>query len=412
MKQLRWIYFLAQKFWNQPKGAGLKLVARLAMTGVALGVATLLVTQSVLAGFQQVFQETILGFNAHLVVLQMGEGNQEAGLDEEIAQVLGGDLNFMTPFLYRETLLAHGGRVKGTVLKGIDPLTFSRVYAVKVRPWGKPQLTAKIEDLLQSPDGVPRVLLGADLAKSLKLQGESPELRVFLPGPKEAGGKSGSRFRRMVVAGTFETGLKEFDEGFSLMDLAALQSWLSAPGAITGYEMRLKDPDSAVAYARLLKERLGFGFDAVSWQRLNAPLFRALHLERRLFFVIMALVVVVAAFNIIGVLLLMIFEKSREVSILRSLGGTYSGLKRLFAWQGLWLGIQGCLAGVLLGGTILFALKKTQFLKLTKEVYFIEELPVVFSWTVVGTVIGVSLLIAWIATRVGVARLNRSPLDL
>ncbi len=412
MKAWRWIYFLARRFWSSPKGSGLKLVARLALTGVALGVATLLVTQSVLSGFERVFQETILGFNAHLVVLKLGEGNEAEGLQDRLLSELGPAVKTMTPFLYRETLLAHGGRVKGTVIKGIDPLTFSKVYAVKVRPWGKPQLTAKIEDLLKNPEETPRVILGADLAESLKLSGEVPQVRVFLPGGVQDSNSSRARFLPLEVAGTFETGLKEFDQGFALMDLKQLQAWMAAPGAITGYEMRLNDAKAADYFAGLVKDKFGFGYDAVSWQRLNAPLFQALRLERKLFFIIMALVVVVAAFNIIGVLLLMIFEKSREVSVLRALGGPYSGIKRLFAWQGLWLGVQGCLAGTLLGGGIVFLLKKTQIFKLTKEVYYIEELPVDLNFTVLGTVIGISLLITWLATRIGVANLDRSPLDL
>jgi lipoprotein-releasing system permease protein len=412
MKQWHWIQFLGRRFWRVRQGTGLRLVGRLAVTGLALGVATLLVTQSVLAGFEKVFKETLLGFNAHLVVLKLGPTDQGGKLHQLIQEELGKDLKQITPFLYRETLLAHGGVVKGTVIKGIDPLTFSRVYAVKVRPWGQPQLTAKIEDLLKSPQGHPQVILGADLAESLGLTGEAPELKVFLPTSAADSESKALPFRRLKVVGTFETGLKEFDQGFSLMDLGQLQSWLGQPGAITGYEMRLSDPQAAEDFAQAMKRRFGFGYDAVSWQRLNAPLFQALKMERKLFFVIMALVVMVAAFNIVGVLLLMIFEKSREVSILRSLGGTYSSLKRLFAWQGLWLGIQGCLAGVLLGAAILFGLKQTQWLKLTKEVYFIEELPIELSLTVVGTVMAVSLFIAWLATRVGVARLHRSPLDL
>ena len=407
-----WIYFLTRKFKSLRNRKGIRLIWHLAVFGVALGVTTLLLTQSVLSGFEKVFQETILGFNAHLVVLKLDEMQDPEQEMQWLRKELGDQLKEATPFFYREGLMVSKGRVKGAVLKGINPLTFARVYDVKVRPLGPSQVPAKIEDLLKSSDGIPNVILGEDLAQELDLARSGEKIRVFLPREESGTQESGKRFQLFRVAGIFSSGLKEFDQGFALVDAESLQKLYGALGTATGIEIKIRDPEKAEYWAARLKKLLGMGYDAISWQKLNRPLFQALRMERTLFFVIMAMVVAVAAFNIIGVLLLMIFDKSREISILRAMGAPYGGLKRVFAFQGLWIGALGCFWGLVLGGLLAWMLKTTQWFRLAKEVYFIEELPVEFSPWVALSVVGASLLIAYLATQFAVARLNKSPLDL
>jgi lipoprotein-releasing system permease protein len=176
--------------------------------------------------------------------------------------------------------------------------------------------------------------------------------------------------------------------------------------------MTLSHPDEAPYWAEHLKKLLGLGYEVLSWQRLNAPLFQALRMERSMFFVIMAMVVAVAAFNITGVLILMIFDKSREISILRAMGASRRGIRRVFALEGLWIGLVGAGAGIVLGALLAWGIHASGILKLAKEVYFISELPVELSGTVLLTVFLASLSIAYLATRFAVTRLNRAPLDL
>lgn len=403
-KNLAWTRFIARKFWRQGRRRGIRLVSLLAIMGIALGVATLTLTQSVLNGMEKIFRDSILGFNAHLVVLKLDEMQHPVQELQRIQDSLGVFWEGVTPFLYREGLVVSRGKVKGVVLKGIDPGTFSRVYKVQIKPLGEGHGKKNIQDLLRSPDEIPNLLLGEDLAADLKIQENRPMVRVFLPKQESTEGKGGDRFVPFRVTGTFTTGLKEFDSGFAL--------FLRPGEKASGLEFFLKNPDQAEMLADRLKGILGYGYDAISWQRLNAPLFRALRMERGLFFVVMAMVVLVASFNIIGVLVLMIFDKAKEISILRALGAPYRGLKRLFSFQGLWIGFLGCFWGILMGWILGLVLKRTQILKLTKEVYFIGEFPVEFSASVLLTVVGASLLIAYVATRLAVSRLHRAPLDL
>ncbi|MCC7343910.1 MAG: ABC transporter permease, partial [Deltaproteobacteria bacterium] len=146
---MSWDLFLAKKYLRNPAKRGIRLVLRLAVLGVALGVATLSLTQAVMNGFERVFRESILGFNAHLVVLKDGEMADPVGEEKAIFGQISEEALAATPFLYREVLLVAHGRVKGAVFKGIDPLTFARVYAVKTRRAGGAQVPAKIEELLK-----------------------------------------------------------------------------------------------------------------------------------------------------------------------------------------------------------------------------------------------------------------------
>lgn len=406
-----WPYFLSKKYREARQRRGIRLVWRLAVIGVAMGVATLTLTQGVLSGFEKVFRQAILGFNAHLVVLKLDGMNQPEEEEGYLRQEMGDAVLQAASFFYREGLLVAGGKVKGAVFKGINPLTFEEVYDVKLRPIAGAQLTATIKELLEVPGDFPKIVLGEDLAEKLQIRKGQSKVKAFLPtdAPKEDGKQ---RFQVFEVAGTFSSGLREFDEGFVLADASVLQGIYGVKGQATGIEMTLADPETAPYWAGHLKKLLGLGYEVLSWQRLNAPLFQALRMERTMFFVIMAMVVAVAAFNITGVLILMIFDKSREISILRAMGASRRGLRRVFALEGLWIGLVGAGAGIAIGAVLAWGIRASGILRLAKEVYFISELPVELSGTVLVTVFLASLAIAYLATRFAVTRLNRAPLDL
>ncbi len=395
-----------------PKKRGIRLVLALAILGVALGVATLNLTQAVLSGLQKVFHQSILGFNAHLVVMKEGEMERPKEEEGRILAILGADTHGATPFLYRESLILAKGRVKGAVLKGIDPLTFSQVYDVKVRPWKATQVPANIENLLKASGEIPSLVLGQDLAEELEISGSGQTVKVFLPKGVPGQTPAGSGFQIFQVTGTFTTGLYEYDHGFAFADITGLQKVFEVPGKATGIEMKLREPMRADAISRRLKQALGYPYEAVSWQKLNAPLFRVLRIERAVFFVIMSMVVLVAAFNVVGVLLLMISEKTREISILKALGGSQRKIGRIFGLQGLAIGALGSLFGIILGAAVAWFLRSTQILKFAKEVYLVEELPVDLSLVVALMVFAAGLGISFLATQLAVRRLKKVPLDL
>lgn len=407
-----WVGFLTMRHLGSPLKRGVRFVIVLATFGVALGVATLTLTQAVAVGLEKIFHDSILGFNAHLVVQKMGEMEDPQGETKRIRELLGDEVLATTPFLYREVLLVSHGKVKGAVLKGIDPLTFNQVYAVKVRPRAETQVPANIKDLLQAPADFPRVVLGKDLAEALGISGEGANVKIFVPSPQAAGKKVTGTFQVFAVSGIFETGISKFDEAFAIVDLGAMQKVFDKIGWASGIEIKLKDPDRAIELEENHRQNFLLPYDVRSWQKLNAPFFRALTMERILFFLIMGLVVVVAAFNIVGVLLLLIFDKTREISILRALGASESGLKRIFGLTGLMLGGAGSILGVVMGFGVAFLIRSTGWIRPVKEIHFVDRLPVEISLPLVAVVIGASLAITLIATWFGVSRLKSSGLDL
>ncbi len=414
---MSWVAFLSRRFTVSGKMGGARLVKGLAIIGVALGVATLFITQAVLGGMEQLFHKTILGFNAHLVVLHRGGISDPDFLNQRLHQTFPEQLGPGTPFLYREGLLVSQGRVKGAVLKGVDPETFSQVYTVKLSRFMEPDVPATLGQLLTAKDAIPLVL-GKDLVRDLGLGPEKNRIKVFLPRESREADKIGPKdFQEFQVTGVFETGMREFDQAYAFVDLATLRGLESLHSdplevAITGLEYRLKDPEQGETLAKQLSYFLGLGYEVIPWQKLNGPLFTALRYERALFFVVISMVVAVAAFNIVGVLWLMVMGKSREISILRVLGAPYGSIKSLFRRQGMKIAFWGCVLGLSLGGGLGLFLQHTTFFKLPKEVYLVEELPVELSWGVAASVVLGSLCIAYLAVRFAVWRLNRNPLDL
>jgi lipoprotein-releasing system permease protein len=422
---MNWVVFLVKKYLSLTSKKGMRFIVRLTVFGVVLGVATLTLTQAVLSGFQQQFRKSILGFNAHLVVLKEGEMEDFSEESKKIQGVLHGEVTAFTPFFYRESLLIHDGKVKGGVLKGIDPLTFGQVYDVEVRSLQTGQGVENVGDLFNGLTPYPSLILGENLAKELGVTKEKSLVKVFVPNKKKksflgdqepkTGFKSNTtagNFQWFQVVGLFSTGLYEFDRNFAFSEIPSLQKVFGAEQKITGMEMTLLDPQKAEELAGLLKQKLGILYQAVSWQKLNAPLFQALEIERVMFFVIMAMVVGVASFNVIGIVLLMIFEKTGEISILRALGASYRAIKRIFGYQGFLLGGVGVLLGLALGWLLGMVLKFFPLLKLEKEVYLVERLPVQFSFSLALSIVGVAMVIIYISTRIAVSRVEKAPLDL
>ncbi len=414
---MSWVAFLSRRFAVSSKMGGTRLVKGLAILGVALGVATLFITQAVLGGMEQLFHKTILGFNAHLVVLHRGGISDPELLNQQLHQIFPEQLGPGTPFLYREGLLVSHGRVKGAVLKGVDWKSFSQVYTVKLSRFTESDAPPSMEELLTAHSGLPLVV-GKDLARDLGLGPEKNRLKVFLPRESREADKIGQKdFQEFQVTGIFETGMREFDQAYAFVDLATLRR-LESPRsdplevAITGLEYRLRDPEQGEVLAKQISAALGLSYEVIPWQKLNGPLFTALRYERALFFVVISMVVAVAAFNIVGVLWLMVMGKSREISILRVLGAPYGSIKSLFRRQGMKIAFWGCVLGLSFGGALGVFLQHTTFFKLPKEVYLVEELPVELSWAVAGSVVLGSLCIAYLAVRFAVWRLSRNPLDL
>lgn len=345
----------------------ISLITWISVGGVALGVTALVVVLSVMTGFEEDLRDKILGTNAHAVVYAMGGTVHDY---EKVIETVDGvkGVTGATPFAVSQVMLMAGGNVQGAVFRGIDIGSAGRATEIE-----RFLVQGRLEDL----DGpVPGILVGREMARNLGLFIGDP-VQVVSPAGNPTPLGVVPRMRAFRVAGIFASGMYEYDTTFVFVSLTAAQDFLRLGDAATGIEVRVDDIYDAGRIARAIDARLGPGYWTRDWMEMNRNLFSALKLEKTAMFVILALIVLVAAFNITSTLIMVVLEKAREVGILKSMGATNRSVRRIFVLEGLVIGSLGTVLG-LGGGWVLCALlKRYKFIELPRDVYYIDTLPVV-----------------------------------
>lgn len=374
------------------------VAALVAILGMGFGVAALLVSLSVISGFQVEYKKAILGFNSHLILTK----GDEIENPDEVAKKFSkyesyGSLMGWTPFIYREGMAIAGGRLKGVVLKGIDLKKYSQL--------------SKIKFSLKQREGVrqdaPALILGKNLAQDLA--SKEGVIRILFPQglkPEDAGIKNTKQF---FIEGTFESGLYEYDSSFAFLDLEAAKKFFQTEGRVSGIEIWLDNPDHAQEWARRMRQDYEFPYEVMTWHDLNENIFQALESEKFIFFLLMSVLVAVASLNILGTLMMLLLERRGEIAVLRTLGLTWKRLRKVFLFDGLLIGSVGIALGVILGAGLLCFLEKWQPIHLAPEIYFLRNVPVVYRWRnffwVVGSAFTILLLGCELALR-GISRVN------
>ncbi len=369
------------------------LITVISIGGVALGVAALIVTLSVMNGFQDDLRNKILGMSAHLSVLdQKGEGlllSDLAQVKEKIKQEQ--QVVAVAPFVYGQIILKAGKEVSGSVIKGIDPSQETKVsdIAQKIK-------TGSLNSLL-SDDSLPRIVLGEELARNL---GVFVDGEVVLISPYSVVTPMGMmpRMKKFKVGGIFSVGMYEYDANMAFISLSVAQNLFNLNDKITGLEIKIKDLFKASQVAANLQELLGYPYWVRSWMSSNKNLFTALKLEKIGMFIILTLIVLVASFNIISTLILMTMEKVKDIGILKAMGAKDGAIMKIFLWEGFIIGFLGTVSGCFLGFVISKILEKYEFIKLPADVYYIATFPVkiqVMDFILVGLA---AVLISFLST--------------
>lgn len=351
------------------KGLFAVVTTLIGVAGVTIGVAALVATLSVMNGFQTDIQKKIIGAQAHVVVSgDFGPGGRarvEAALDREKLALA------RAPFALGHALGAARGRSTGIVFKGIDP---AREFAVN--DLGSALTAGDWKELeAGEKDGAWPVMLGEELARSLGVwRGDS----VLLISPQSLETPLGPmpRMMRFRVAGTVHTGYYEYDATFAFMSLPAAARFSGVAEPVTSMAVRLRRLGDAPAVAARLEKVLGPGYAVRTFADLNRTLFAALKLEKFVMFTILALIVLVATFNIASNLLLLSTEKARDVGILRALGLSRQGVRRVFVWEGVLIGGTGVACGTLLGVAVSWVLGTFPIVELPPDIYYLSRVPV------------------------------------
>ena len=350
----------------------ISVITLISVAGVTLGVMALIIVLSVMRGFENDLKGKILGVNADIVVLRSGGVVLDPErIVREIKKVPG--VTGASPFVYSQAMISSLISATGIVLRGIDPKTIGEVTIL-------PKVIKQGSLDLKPTEGLPGILIGSELAKNLALRvGDvvrviSPQGMVLTP----AG--SIPRFRRFRITGIFESGMYDYDSGFAFIDLKVAQRFFRLRGGVTGIEVKVKDIYAVKKIGKMIRRRLKFPYFTRDWMTMNRNLFSALKLERITMFIILTLIVWVAAFNIVSSLIMVVMEKNRDIAILKAMGATNRSIMRIFMQEGMIVGVFGTFLGSVLAYIACALLKKYQFIKLPTDVYYISTLPVQMSW--------------------------------
>jgi len=380
-------YLLAKR-----KQTFISIITFISVGGVAVGVSALIIVLAVMSGFERELKDRILGATAHVHVTSLdGSIADPAKVVDNVLQVEG--VTGASPYLFSQVMLSSGAAATGGILRGVDLSTIGTVTRLP-----RDIRVGRLEDLEDKPaGGLPRVILGKELAANLGVAvGDIVE--ILVPGGNVTPLGAFPRVERFRVSGLFESGMYEYDSSFAYVALAEAGRLLGISGRVTGIEVRVREIYSAGKVANRIRERLGYPYWAKDWMQSNRNLFSALKLEKVVMFIILALIVMVAAFNIISTLIMVVMDKTKDIAVLMSMGATRRTVRRIFALEGLLIGIVGTVAGTLLGGVLCLLLSRYQFIRLPSDVYYISTLPVDLSPGILLLVGASSILICFLAT--------------
>jgi lipoprotein-releasing system permease protein len=390
---------------SRRKSRFLSLITFIAVGGVFVGVAALIIVMGVMNGLQEDLRGKILANTPHVVFQRYDDRPIEdwRGLLARIRDVPG--IRAAAPFLYTEGIVGHGrNRNEGAVIRGVDPRAEAEVTETSGR------MVSGSWDLEPRPgERYPRLVMGYLMADRLRaLPGDTLTLTTPDAAAYSASvGVEVPKLARFVLAGTFKTGLFEYDSKFVYAAMPALQDYLGLPDVAHGIAADLTDVWAADEVADAVLGRLDAAVYATTWMELNASLFSALKLEKVAMFVILTLIVLVAAFNIISTLIMNVTEKTREIGILRSMGMRGASVLRIFMMQGLVIGVAGTALGTAAGLAVTSLLARYRFISLPPDVYFIDTLPVSVDGASLGAIVAASLAISFLATIVPAMQASR-----
>ncbi len=359
--------------------------------GVAVGVMALLVVLSVMSGFHEDLQNKILGVNTHLVVLNyQAEMADYERVMKEVTQVEG--VVAASPFVLGQVMVSAEGRAQGVYMRGVEPE--QELDTTEIESHMK---SGSLLELLNPEMTKPGIVLGGELADRL---GVYVGDLVKIISPFGGMGPMGNlpKVKKFEVVGIFEVGMFEYDSNLVLTSLAPAQDFLELGTSVTGVEVRVEDIYSAGEIGQRIKNRLGHPYYAKDWIQMNRNLFAALKLEKLAMFVILTLIVLVAAFNIVSSQIMNVIEKEREIAILKAMGATNGSVMGIFMLQGFLIGLVGTIFGLTGGYLIGFVLNEFQLIRLPADVYYLSHLTAKMKLTDFIAVSGSAVLISFLAT--------------
>jgi lipoprotein-releasing system permease protein len=379
---MSWELLVGVRYLRSRRRSFLSLISALSLAGVTIGVATLLIVLAVMTGLEYDLRQKILGFNPHVTLASFSGGlaDWKTVLDR-VREVP--DVKAASPVVYGQAMLGIGRAVSGVVVRGIDPDAVDGVIDIgkHLKSGSLAELSRPQSITLPADEGggkvdLPGIVIGQELARQLGL---GPGDVVNVISPLGTPGPTGMvpRMKRFVLVGVFDSGMFDYDSSLAYMALPDAQRFFDQDDTVSAIEMRVGDVYGSRETARAVERALGgFPYRARDWMEVNRNLFSALKLEKVVYGIVLALIVVVAAFNILASLTMVVKEKRRDIAVLKSMGASNAAIGRIFILNGAVIGVAGTILGNILGLAGCWLLARYQFVDLPKDVFLVTTLPV------------------------------------
>lgn len=401
-------FFISKRYLRaKRKQVFVSIITFISIFGIFLGVAALIIVLAVMNGFETDLRTKILGIKSHIELTADIGGSMKnySKVQELIAGTEG--VVASTPFIYTQAMIRSGNDVGGVVIRGLDTQSAFKVINLgKIREGSIEYLNKIPQELsLKYSEQIGGIVIGKEMARNMGIFLYDTITIISPTGISTPMGMM-PRMKKFAVVGIFESGFYEYDSTLAYLSLRNCQDFLQMGDSVTGIDIKVDDIYKADSIARRIQSKLGFPFWANNWMQMNKNLFAALKLEKRVMFIILSLIVLVAAFNIISALIMIVMEKSKDIAILKSMGATSRGIMKIFIYQGLIVGVIGTFFGCIAGLSVALNLQKVSlfvekifhFKILPGDVYYLSELPSQVNYGDVIVIIIGTLLVCFLST--------------
>ncbi len=392
-------FFVARRYLRSKRQVKfISLITYISIAGVMIGTAALIIVLSVMNGFESEVRSRIIGFDAHIKLRTFhhhGIENYPAVINklQRIPDITGA-----SPYVFEKAMIVSRERKEGAIIKGIDPRAEKTVTNL-VDNINYGELNLGLIEKTDEEKSYPGILLGYSLADRLVVD-LGDRVQLLSAAGLETGGL-GSMPRAMTfrVAGYFQTGIYEYDDNFAFIGIPEAQRLFELGSRVTGVEIKLDDMNKADDAARTIEQAVGgYPYNAVTWFEMNRNLFSWMQFEKWAAFIILSLISMVAAFNIVSTLIMVVLEKTKEIGILKSMGAANRSIMKIFMLQGVVAGLIGTFLGLMVGYGLCWAQLRYKFFELPGEIYIINALPILMKVGDFVIIAVASLLLSFTAT--------------
>lgn len=380
--------FVAIRYLTRRQGLFAFITTLIGVAGVSVGVAALITTLSVMNGFQTDIKDKIIGAQSHILIFgQMTPKTYE----EKIAQIRQNPLvQAAAPHIYGQGIITYAGQSLGLVVRGLDPQQEKHINTLT------DALTEGTFTPDWKPDAPPPLVLGTELADNLGLD-IGDDVVLISPQSISTGAGMFPRMKKFRISGMLRTGYYEFDNTIAYTLLPHASEFLGLKNGVTGIAVKLKNINRADEAAAQIQELVGYTYAVRTFAQMNSTLYAALKLEKTMMFIVLFLIIGVASLNIASNLILLGTEKLRDIGILRAMGASPAGIRRIFMWEAMIIATLGIVLGLLLAGLLCWIIATFNIVELPGDIYYLTKVPVRIQWPDILAVVGGSYLICFVA---------------